>query len=190
MVGWLLVVLCAAAGAYCLTRVRGTRERDPVRRQQARGEALMALGMAVMALPATAVVLSGWSAWVFAAVFGAAGVWAVTARHPHHAIGSLAMVYMALAMAAAGAGGHGAAAGHGAHGGSGGLPALTSLLLLYYAVHAVASGVRLIPAPAAVTTAGAPVPSAGAAPGPPRAELLSACRTAMSMAMFTMLLTV
>ncbi|WP_052867201.1 DUF5134 domain-containing protein [Streptomyces niger] len=182
MTGWLLVALCAAAGAYCLVRSRGGTERDPRLRGQARGEALMALGMGTMALPASAVPVPGWSAWVWVAVFGAAGLWAALARHQHHAVGSFAMVYMALVMTALPAG-----AGHGGHGGAGGVPVLTGLLLAYYAVHAVASGLRLIPAPAVLAAGSAP---GGAVAAVPRPELLSACRTAMSMGMFTMLLTV
>ncbi|MEV0601829.1 DUF5134 domain-containing protein [Streptomyces sp. NPDC050315] len=182
MAGWLLVALCAAASAYCLMRSRAGAgaERAPAWRGQARGEGLMALGMAAMALPAAVVPLPGWSAWVFVAAFGTIGLWALAARHPHHAVGSLAMVYMALVMTTAQAGaGH---AGHAVHGGAGGIPVLTGLLLAYFAVHAVASGIRLIPAPA-VAPAGGPA-------AVPRPELLSACRTAMSVGMFTMLLTV
>ncbi|MBZ4015981.1 DUF5134 domain-containing protein [Streptomyces purpurogeneiscleroticus] len=180
MAGWLLVALCAAASAYCLIRSRAGAERDPARRGQARGEGLMALGMAAMALPAAVVPVPGWSAWAFVAAFGATGLWALAARHPHHAVGSLAMVYMALVMTTAQAGaGH---AGHAAHGGAGGIPVLTGLLLAYFAVHAVASGIRLIPAPAVVPASGPPAV--------PRPELLNACRTAMSVGMFTMLLTV
>ncbi|POX37682.1 DUF5134 domain-containing protein [Streptomyces sp. Ru73] len=182
LTGWLLVVLCAAAGVYCLLRSRAGAERDRARRVRARGEALMALGMAAMALPASAVPLPGWTAWVYVAVFGATAVWAAAARHPHHVIGSAAMVYMALVMTAAPAGG-----GHAGHGGAGGVPVLTGLLLAYYAVHAVASGIRLIPAPAVLAAGSAP---GGGVAAVPRPELLSACRTAMSMGMFTMLLTV
>ncbi|MEU6117744.1 DUF5134 domain-containing protein [Streptomyces sp. NPDC047117] len=180
--GWLLVVLCAAAGMYCLVRSRAGTERDAGLRGRARGEAVMALGMGVMALPASAVPVPGWTAWVFVGVFGATGVWAVAARHRHHAVGSLAMVYMALAMTAVPAG-----TGHGAHGGAGGIPVLTGLLLAYYAAHAVASGLRLIPAPAVLAAGSAP---GGGVAAVPRPELLSACRTAMSMGMFTMLLAV
>ncbi|MFC6065485.1 DUF5134 domain-containing protein [Streptomyces ochraceiscleroticus] len=180
MVGWLLVTLCSAASAYCLMRSRAGAERDPARRGQARGEGLMALGMAAMALPAAVVPMPGWSAWAFVAVFGATGLWALAARHRHHAVGSLAMVYMALVMTTAQAGA--GPAGHAGHGGAGGIPVLTGLLLAYFAVHAVASGIRLIPAPAVVP--------AGGLPAVPRPELLSACRTAMSVGMFTMLLTV
>lgn len=226
VVGWLMVGLCAAAATYCLTRAGERREPSPARRRQARGEAVMALGMAVMAVPASMVVLPAWPWWVLAGVFGVVGVRALAIRHPHHAVGSLAMVYMALVMAMAtgpAPGGHGehtpatagAAAGATAGApseagvwaesgpdvlsGAGGLPLLTGALLAYYAVHAVASGIRLIPGPVAATATpvtGVPrgvgrgaekepgLQPASLTPG----ELLNGCRVAMSLAMFTMLL--
>ncbi|MCF3146229.1 DUF5134 domain-containing protein [Streptomyces platensis] len=91
-VGWLLVLLGAAAGAYCLVRARSG---PAAQRGEARGEGLMALGMAAMAWPAAP---PSWSPWLFTAVFGAAGLWALAHRHLHHAVGALAMAYMALAM--------------------------------------------------------------------------------------------
>ncbi|UNO38936.1 DUF5134 domain-containing protein [Streptomyces sp. MST-110588] len=210
--GWPLVLLCAAAGAYCLSRARtGT----PEQRREARGEALMGLGMAAMALPASAVTLPAWSPWAFTVVFGAAGLWSVLRRHPHHLVGASAMVYMALAMgtgpAAGGAGHTGHPVAHvsssAAPGTPGGLPVLTGLLLAYYAVFAVAAGLRLTPAGAetvldtgagARTAAGA-CTEAGARGGrggavvcgvrTARPEVIGACRVAMGIGMFAMLLT-
>ncbi|WP_308314736.1 hypothetical protein [Streptomyces sp. CNQ085] len=51
-VGWMLVALCGTVGVYCL---RQARDGAPGRRREAAGEAVMGLGMAVMALPASAV---------------------------------------------------------------------------------------------------------------------------------------
>ncbi|MFB7169318.1 DUF5134 domain-containing protein [Streptomyces sp. NPDC056254] len=159
---WLMVLLCAVSGAYCLRRIRGWDGA-------AAGEAVMGFGMAVMAVP-----LGGAGAWrqpVLGAVFCAAALHALWllrggAHHAHHLVGSLTMVYMA---AAAGSG-H----GHGA-----GTPLLTGALLLYYAGYVVLGGSRLV-------TAGA------AAPGPagpaPATELARACRLAMGMGMLAMLL--
>ncbi|WP_030017784.1 DUF5134 domain-containing protein [Streptomyces monomycini] len=188
-VGWLLVLLCAGAGAYCLSSVRrGTAAQ----RREARGEALMGLGMAAMAVPATAVVQPPWTPWIFAAVFGAAGLWALLRRHPHHAVGAAAMVYMSLAMVSVpgggpGGGGHAAHAGPVGHMGSpgtGGLPLFTVLLLAYYAVYVVAAGVRLAPA-------AAPGAADSTTKAPARAswpEVVGACRVAMGIGMFAMLL--
>ncbi|WP_447036043.1 DUF5134 domain-containing protein [Streptomyces sp. DSM 118878] len=183
---WLLVALCAATGAYCLLRMRSRIEEQ---RRTAGGEALMGFGMAVMAVPAAVVALPRWTWLVSAAVFGAAslhGLWHSVAaarrdpHHVHHLIGASAMVYMSVAMITT-PGGH---AGHG----SAGLPLLTGVLLLYFAVYVLRSGVRL--APARAVAAGE-----GPAGGPPvlgwgdRPELALACRLSMGIGMLAMLLT-
>ncbi|MFJ4879221.1 DUF5134 domain-containing protein [Streptomyces sp. NPDC088745] len=185
MSGWLLVVLCGVTSAYCLLRSRsGPRQERGV----ARGEALMGVGMAVMAVPAAVFAPPRWSGLVYVAVFGAAALralWWVRggvrgSHHGHHLIGSAAMVYMAVAMThpADGGGGHGA---HGAQ--SGGVPLLTGLLLAYYVVYVLRVGARLMPVPAAASPAGGTV-SWGARP-----ELALACRLSMALGMLTMLLT-
>ncbi|MFJ9618815.1 DUF5134 domain-containing protein [Streptomyces noursei] len=200
LVGWLLVLLCAATGGYCLSR---TRTGPPEQRTTARGEALMALGMAVMALPASVVAPPAWSPWVYTAVFGASALWALVRRHLHHAVGALAMVYMALAMVGmqdmpgmhAASGMAGMPGMHGAHGMAGmtggshgapaGIPLLTGLLLVYYTVYVLAAGIRLAPAGAP----GAPGAAAGACvacAGPP--VVLRACQVAMGLGMLAMLL--
>ncbi|MFI6763915.1 DUF5134 domain-containing protein [Streptomyces sp. NPDC050355] len=185
LVGWLLVLLCAGTGVYCLLRAH----RGPAaQRVAARGEGLMALGMAVMGLPASAVPPPAWSPWLFTAAFGAAGVWALTHRHLHHAVGAWAMVYMALAMAVpAGGMRHDGPMGAMTHAAPGGVPLLTGLLLAYYMVYVLAAGLRLVPASGAV--AGAPVvdgPVVATAAGP--AGVLRACRLTMGIAMLAMLL--
>ncbi|MGW1893686.1 DUF5134 domain-containing protein [Streptomyces sp. NPDC002004] len=176
--GWLLVALCAAAGAYCLLRLRSAVEEQ---RRTAGAEALMGFGMAVMAVPAAAVTPPR-AAWVgYAVVFGAAALWSVAAarrspHHLHHAVGVFAMVYMAVVMATA-------PAEHAGHGGAG-VPALTGALLLYFAGYVLWAGVRLIPmAPAAGAGAGA-----GAVGWGDRPEVARACRLSMGMAMVAMLL--
>ncbi|WP_411133227.1 DUF5134 domain-containing protein [Streptomyces sp. C10] len=190
-VGWLLVLLCAAAGAYCLWRAR---TGPAAQRGEARGEGLMALGMAAMAWP---VAPPSWSPWLFTAVFGAAGLWALARRHLHHAVGALAMAYMALAMVLppqqpvhtgqmsqmghlgqmSQAGGTGPMA----HTVPGGVPLLTGLLLLYFTGYVLAAGVRLVPAAGAGAPAGGPTAVAGAG-------VLRACRVAMGIGMLAMLL--
>ncbi|MFD9304339.1 DUF5134 domain-containing protein [Streptomyces sp. NPDC060048] len=165
---WILVLLCAVSGAYCLRRA-GRSGGGP-----AAGEAAMGFGMALMALPLGTG--GGWQAPVLGAVFCGAtlhAVWLLRAgpHHAHHLVGSLTMVYMALAPGA----GQGSGQGHG-HGEGAGLPLLTGLLLVYYAGYVVLGGARL------VTVGGASAPA-----GP--AEVIKACRLAMGMGMLAMLLT-
>ncbi|MER6310952.1 DUF5134 domain-containing protein [Streptomyces sp. NPDC001739] len=195
LVGWLLVLLCAGAGAYCLARAGGV---PPAQRAAARGEGVMALGMAVMAVPASVVAPPPWSPWLFTAVFGAAAVVALVRRHLHHAVGALAMVYMALAMVWPGGPAGRPGAGHGmagtdhlgsmTHSAPGGVPLVTALLLAYYTVYVIGAGVRLVPAAGAAAdgpaVAGAPVVAAGAG----TADVLRACRVAMGIGMLAMLL--
>ncbi|MEU8709263.1 DUF5134 domain-containing protein [Streptomyces sp. NPDC048565] len=201
--GWLLMVLCGATGAYCLLRSRTGTGRE---RTSARAEALMGFGMAAMAVPAALLTLPEWMWAVYAVVFGAAALHAVVyararGHHLHHLVGSLAMVYMAVAMAPGAAhatgGGH---AGHGAAAGSaGGLPVLTGALLVYYALYVLHSAGRLIPAPppVGVPAGGSGSPSRGggghggtaARAWGARPELALACRLTMGIGMFAMLLT-
>ncbi|MFB8142697.1 DUF5134 domain-containing protein [Streptomyces parvus] len=194
--GWLLMVLCAVSGAYCLLR---TRTGTPRERRTARSEALMGFGMAAMAVPAAVLSPPGWAWTVYAALFGAAALRALRpalrgGHHLHHLIGSLAMVYMAVAMAPAvtrsGGGGH---AGHGAAAGAGGVPLLTGVLLVYYAFYVLGSAGRLLPG-----AAGTPVGGTGVIVRGPggfgggtdgRPELTAACRLTMGIGMFAMLLT-
>ncbi|KQX49741.1 MULTISPECIES: DUF5134 domain-containing protein [unclassified Streptomyces] len=201
--GWLMVALCVATGVYCLLRMRACAGEE---RRAAGGEAVMGFGMAAMALPAAVLSPPEWSWAVYAAVFGGATLHALVAvrrgrHHLHHLVGSLAMVYMAVAMASAGTGAH---AGHTA-GTAGGIPVLTGGLLLYYGVYVLHAGARLVPVVAPTGVGGGPVAAgAGGGPGPvaavtvggpgpawaTRPELTLACRLAMALAMLGMLLTV
>ncbi|MFD3545398.1 DUF5134 domain-containing protein [Streptomyces sp. NPDC058655] len=203
---WLLVLLCAASGAYCLVRA-GRAARDA--RGAAAGEAAMGLGMAVMAVP------SGVGAWgppLLLAVFCAAAAHALWlmrdgVHHAHHLVGSLAMAYMAymacIALTAtAGAAGPGPGGGQG--GGHGdahatGPPLVTGALLLYFAGYVLLGGARLVAAgkDAGVGTGegggpggrpAATAAGAGAA-APNTAELTRACRLAMGIGTLAMLLT-
>ncbi|MFD5143530.1 DUF5134 domain-containing protein [Streptomyces sp. NPDC058401] len=172
---WLLVLLCAVSGAYCLRRA-GRAGGGP-----AAGEAAMGFGMALMAVPLR--LGGGWQAPVLGAVFcGAAlhALWLLRAgpHHAHHLVGSLTMVYMVLA---AGSGAAPGSSGH-AHGQGAGLPLLTGLLLLYYAGYVVLGGARLVTAGGTGGTGGT-----GAPAGP--AEVIRACRLAMGIGMLAMLLT-
>ncbi|GAA2430080.1 DUF5134 domain-containing protein [Streptomyces glaucus] len=174
--GWLLVALCAAAGAYCLLRMRGSAGEE---RRAAGGEALMGFGMAAMAVPGTVFTPPSWAWPGYAVVFGAAGLhagWAARTRphHLHHLAGAAAMVYMAVVMASSPAGAH-------RHGGSG-IPLVTGTLLLYFAGYVLLTGVRLVPA------AAAPGGGTAAAGWADRPELARACRLSMGIAMVTMLL--
>ncbi|MEU4104165.1 DUF5134 domain-containing protein [Streptomyces tanashiensis] len=178
--GWLLVALCAATGVYCLLRMRACAGEE---RKAAGGEAVMGFGMAFMAVPAAALTPPEWVLPVYAVVFGAAALHGLLAvrrggHHLHHLVGSVAMVYMAVAMAAPGTAG--AHTGH-TPGAAGGIPVLTGGLLLYYTAYVLRSGTRLVPL--AATAAG---------PGPAwatRPELTLACRLSMALAMLAMLVT-
>ncbi|MEU9119048.1 DUF5134 domain-containing protein [Streptomyces sp. NPDC048506] len=191
LAGWLLVLLCAGAGAYCLARAR---TGPAAHRAELRGEGLMALGMAAMALPASVVAPPAWSPWLFTAVFGAAGLWALARRHLHHAVGAWAMVYMALVMALpAGGMDHSGPMGAMAHAASPvGVPLLTGLLLAYFTVYVIVTGVRLAPATGAVADgvgpSGAGSNGLGAGAGAEPVGLLRACRVAMGIGMLAMLL--
>ncbi|MFE6703333.1 DUF5134 domain-containing protein [Streptomyces sp. NPDC057718] len=196
--GWLLMALCTVSGAYCLLR---TRTGTPQERRTARSEALMGFGMAAMAVPAAVLSPPAWSWAVYAVLFGAAALRALRpalrgGHHLHHLVGSLAMVYMAVAMAPAVAGsGGGGHAGHGAAG-AGGIPLLTGLLLVYYAFYVLGSAGRLLPGAAVAPGGGAGGGGVGG-PGPGgfgggtdgRPELTTACRLTMGIGMFAMLLT-
>ncbi|MFE4867980.1 DUF5134 domain-containing protein [Streptomyces sp. NPDC056682] len=180
--GWLLVALCAATGSYCLLRMRSG---SPTARSAAGGEAVMGFGMAAMAVPAAFLAPPPWILGAYAVVFGGAALRALwlargAAHHLHHAVGSLAMVYMALAMVPAA--GDAAHAGHTGHT-AGGVPALTGALLLYFAAYVLSTGVRLLP----VAAGGAP---SGAVSWGARPELALACRLSMGIAMLAMLIAV
>jgi hypothetical protein len=151
----------------------------------------MGFGMAVMAAPASAVRSAPPAALV--ALFAAAAAWELwlvrehrsakreAAHHLHHAVGALAMVYMALAMAGGSGGGH-----HSSAAAAAGIPLLTGVLLAYFAVYVLRSGVRLLPA----GTGGAGGPA-----GPPGCAVRDepgfalACRLAMGTGMIAMLVT-
>ncbi|MFD3455573.1 DUF5134 domain-containing protein [Streptomyces sp. NPDC058691] len=192
LVAWLLVALGAATGAYCLVRTRpgcpGAARKEREEREErsvARAEALMGVGMAVMAVPVSVLDQPSWAAAVLALVFGVAAVRSLLlarhhAHHRHHAVGAAAMVYMAAAMEGAGGSAH---AGHGAMG----APLLTGLLLVYFAVYVLAAGVRLVSVPVASATGAAGATRAVAVRHAP--ELASACRVSMAIGMFAMLLT-
>ncbi|MFE2284253.1 DUF5134 domain-containing protein [Streptomyces sp. NPDC059443] len=177
---WLLVLLCATSGTYCLRRAGRSGAGSA-----AAGEAVMGFGMALMAVPLG--LGGGWQAPVLGAVFcGAAlhAAWLLREglHHAHHLVGSLTMVYMALAAGT----GAGTGAGHGegpGHGQGAGLPLVTGLLLLYYAGYVVLGGARLVK----VGGAGAHSGDRPVAPAGP-AEVIRACRLTMGMGMLAMLL--
>lgn len=187
MVSWLLVAVCGATGAYCLTRVR---REPPARRRAPAAEAAMGFGMAAMALPAGVATVPPAA---LAALFGATALWALCGVRSagthclHHALEASAMAYMALAMPAAAGGGH---VPHTAA--PGGVPVLTGALLAYFAVYALRAGTRVIP-PAA---AAAPAAFAGTGPYPGTGRysarlpgLPDACALALALGSFVMLLT-
>jgi hypothetical protein len=189
LVAWLLVALSVVAAVTCLLR------------RQARDEALMGAGMAVMAVPLSVFDPRPWgtpvSAVVLAVVFALTAVRALLlvrrpGHHLHHAVCSAAMVYMAVAMGAAGAA-HGGHADHLAHTGAG-APLLTGLLLLYFAGYVLRAGTALVAMPAHPHgVLRGPLISVGAPDGGRdrlrhAPEVAAACRVAMALGMFAMLL--
>ncbi|MEU8516238.1 DUF5134 domain-containing protein [Kitasatospora sp. NPDC048722] len=194
LVNWLLALLTATAGAYCLTRLRhapggpgsppaphsacapATTRPTGTRRLLAReadaAEALMGLGMAGMAVTGAAVPAPVWAGLfgVPAAVFllAAAGAPDHRGHRLHHAIGGLAMTYTALAMTAS--------PSHHHHAPSTGAPLLTGALLVYFGAYSLWAGTRLLHAPGGSVTVGT-------------AGLPQACRLTMGIGMFAMLLT-
>jgi hypothetical protein len=185
LAGLLLTALCAAVGGLCLLRMRAVAAEE---RRGAAGDALMGLGMAAMALPAELPGAGppGAFAAVFAAVFGAAFLRALlplrtAGHHLHHAVGALAMVYMAVAMGAADhGGGHDAAAG---------LPLVTAALLAYHVPYVLYGGLRPVAAGAgAGARTRAAVPAGAGGGWAARPELAGACRVCMGAGMVAMLL--
>lgn len=195
-VGWLLVVIGSATGVSCLLRTGAGCAGAPGERRTARDEGLMGLGMGLMAVPAPVIGQRPWVAVVLAVLFGAMAVrFAVLARDErhrfHHAVEAAAMVYMAVAMGTGGGSGMAAMAGMGGAVQPSGIPVLTGVLLAYFALYALATGIRLLPAtgPEPATAAG---PRTGRLAGSVlRApELATACRLSLGIGMFTMLLTI
>ncbi len=173
LVAWLLVALSAASAAACLLR------------DEARGEAVMGAGMAVMAVPLSVPHTRPWVVPVFAVVYALAALRALlpggrTGGHRvHHVVCSGAMVYMAVATAPTGS-------EDPAHTMrmSAGTPMLTGLLLLYFAAYVLRTGMR-VTAPA---HSGA-IPGAGGAVRLRTApEVAVACRVSMALGMLAMLL--
>ncbi|MFG2844077.1 DUF5134 domain-containing protein [Kitasatospora sp. NPDC048296] len=186
LVNWLLALLTATAGGYCLTRLRHSPctpagapgpGPGPARRILAResdaAEALMGLGMAAMAVTGATVPAGVWAglfglpaiAFLLAALYASTG----RAHRLHHAVGALAMTYMALAMTAS-------AGGHHHHTATLGAPLLTGALLLYFGGYSLWAGARLLRTPAGTLALGT-------------AGLPQACRLTMGIGMFAMLLT-
>ncbi|GAA1070364.1 DUF5134 domain-containing protein [Kitasatospora arboriphila] len=182
VVTWMLAGLAAGSAALCALRLRRPGCAGAHREADA-AEAAMAVGMAGMAVLPGAV----WG-WLFtvlggALVLGAVAGGAGRVHRLHHGVGALAMAYMALAMAASPAAPahlHHAAPGvPGATGTPMGLPALTGLLLLYFGGYTLWAGSRLLSVPGA----------AGGAAGVVEGGTVRACRVAMGIGMFAMLLT-
>ncbi|MFC5910192.1 DUF5134 domain-containing protein [Streptacidiphilus monticola] len=174
VVAWLLVLLVGSAGSYCLARVCLRRGAPVTERQADASEAVMGLGMAVMALP------HGWGmrlpAPLWLTVFGAAAAWSLwcavrhrgaRGHHGYHAAGHAAMLYMAVAMAAS--------PHDGMPGMTAGAPAVTGPLLLFFCAAALRFGLRLSPAAGPDTS--------------PTALLPHACRVIMALGMSAMLVT-
>ncbi|MBO1416464.1 DUF5134 domain-containing protein, partial [Streptomyces sp. FH025] len=141
-------------------------------RESDAAEALMGLGMAAMAVTGASVPPALWAVLfgVPATGFLLAALYAPTGRahRLHHALGALAMTYMALAMTASPGGHH--------HTTTLGAPLLTGILLLYFGGYSLWAGSRLLRTPTGTLVLGT-------------AGLPRACRLTMGLGMFAMLLT-
>ncbi|PYC85847.1 DUF5134 domain-containing protein [Streptomyces tateyamensis] len=172
LLSWLLTLLTAATGTICLARLRRPDARHPERGSDA-AEAAMGLATAVMIASGSRLPAPLW-----VALFGLLAAVSLTAaaghrarrergHRLHHAVGAAAMAYMALARP-----------GHPPHPGMAmpmGWPALTAVLLLYFGSYALWAGSRLLTVDGTRTALpGGPVPQA--------------CRLAMGVGMFAMLL--
>lgn len=178
LVAWLLVALSAAAAVSCMLR------------PGAQSQALLGWGMAVMAVPLSVYDPPNWGPAVLAVVFTAVAVHALrpsgrrTSHRAHHLVCAGAMVYMSAAMAGTGSA-HTAHTAHADHT-TAGAPLLTGLLLVYFAGYALRAGSRLaMPG----GSHGAPAAPGGAIRLRHAPEVAAACRVAMALAMFAMLLT-
>ncbi|MDH6136126.1 hypothetical protein P3T37_005545 [Kitasatospora sp. MAA4] len=194
VLSWLLAAVAAVAGGLCLLRMRataagraapGTGGPDGLGRESDAAEAAMGLGMAAMIAAGDRLPPPLW-AWLFGllaavSLLAAAGggTARVRAHRLHHSVGAVAMVYMTLAMGS-GRPHPGMAMPMGA---AVGLPAVTGLLLLYFGGYALWTGSRLLTVTGQHHGAG-PAGSLLGAGGLPKA-----CRLAMGVGMFAMLLT-
>ncbi|WP_405016535.1 DUF5134 domain-containing protein [Kitasatospora sp. NBC_00070] len=171
LVSWLLAALAVASSAFGLYRLRvGLGDCDPAGQGSDAAEALMGLGMAGMVLRPG--IVWGWlfALLALALLLGALAPGAPRAHRLHHGVGALAMTYMGLAPAG--------------HHGSMGPPAVTGALLVYFGGYALWTGSRLLSVPDGPV---GPVGVGRIAVGP--AAVSRACRTAMGVGMFAMLLT-
>ncbi|WP_329561898.1 DUF5134 domain-containing protein [Kitasatospora sp. NBC_01266] len=188
VLSWLLALLTTATGGLCLLRLRrpagrvpgaGSRGGHPDDRGSDAAEAAMGLGMAAMIVLGDRLPAPLWVGLF--GLLGAASLCAAAGRRAgglrahrlHHAVGAAAMVYMALAM------GHPPQQSHPGMVMPMGLPAVTGPLLVYFGCYALWSGSRLL-----TVTAYPGGPAAGRPAGP----LPEACRLAMGVGMFAMLL--
>ena len=188
LVGWLLVVLSTGTGTLCMLRARAEIPTGQCARRTAYAEGVMGLGMALMAVPATALDEAGWGPPLFIAVFAALALRSLAfargeCHRAHHALEAAAMVYMAAVMT-----GGADSMAMGAMTGMGhramGLPAVNAVLLCYFAGSALWTGSRMLaqPAPAAL-----PSPHGGGAGILQAPEVAAACRLSMTTGMLVML---
>ncbi|MDK1474703.1 DUF5134 domain-containing protein [Streptomyces sp. 549] len=168
-VAWLLFGVCALAAAVCLRR---TRSGPAAHRRTAATEAVMALGMAAMALPPQPVPAAAFAVLFTAVAAHSAALLVQGAPHQaHHFAEAAAMVYMALAMPDPAA-----AAAHAGHE-PGGVPWVTGALLVYFGLYTLRTGTRLMPGP----DSGGPAATSGSP------EVAVACRLTLALGMSAML---
>ncbi|WP_084718980.1 DUF5134 domain-containing protein [Streptacidiphilus carbonis] len=164
-VAWLMVALMAATGLYCLARCRHAPRLSSEERRLDASAGLKGMAMAVMVFPLGVGPAVPEVLWLL--VFLPAGLWSLGAalrgsihrrHHLDHAVGHLAMAYMAVAMAGP-MPRAGSMPGMATMRTPAGLPWLTGALLVFFAASAVVSGTRLL-------GAGAPLAAGARAPLP------------------------
>ncbi|MFI9274082.1 DUF5134 domain-containing protein [Kitasatospora sp. NPDC052896] len=191
LVTWLFVPLMTATGLLCLVRWRLASQLAGEERRLEASSALKGLGMAVMALPVGTGVALPEGLWV--AVLVPAGLWSAAAavrsaghrrHHLEHAVGHLAMVYMAVSMAGRMANAAGAMPAMPGMAPVVGAAWLTGALLVFFGVCVVVSCTRLFDF--AVAPSGARrYRGVGVLWSPQWPE---ACHLVLGVGMFTMLL--
>ncbi|MFR0355874.1 DUF5134 domain-containing protein [Streptomyces sediminimaris] len=199
LVGWLLTALGTATGVLCAVRSRAWTVKDRCERRIARAEAVMGVGMALMAAPALARRTGVWGPAVLAVVFVALAVRALLfargePHRLHHTIDAAVMAYMAVVMAVAAGGMTPEAMAGMRHGHAPmGSPLVDLALLGYYIAYVLWAGTRLVPVAAVECAPASPLPVAGprrAAPSVWQAPAVgTACRLSLAIGMLAMVLT-
>ncbi|MCC2275242.1 DUF5134 domain-containing protein [Streptomyces sp. ET3-23] len=191
LVGWLLVAIAGGTGLLCLLRARVGGPTAWCGQRTACAEGVMGFGMAVMAVPRTALDAHRWGPPVFVVLFVALALRSVffargELHRVHHAFEAAAMAYMAAVMSPGGMPGGSMEDMH--HDRTMGLPAVNALLAVYFAVYVVVTGAHLLmeSGPAVVPARDGVATAPGGMLVAPAVE--AACRLSLAIGMLVMVL--